>query len=31
MKCFEYKTVTQWYDGHKYVSDHYPVYSIIEF
>ncbi len=31
IKCFEYKTVTQWYDGHKYVSDHYPVYSIIEF
>lgn len=31
MKCHEYKTVTQWYDGHKYVSDHYPVYSIIEF
>ncbi len=31
IKCTEYKTVTQWYDGHKYVSDHYPVYSIIEF
>ena len=31
VKCLEYKTVTQWYDGHKYVSDHYPVYSIIEF
>ena len=31
VKCSEYKTVTQWYDGHKYVSDHYPVYSIIEF
>ena len=31
IKCSEYKTVTQWYDGHKYVSDHYPVYSIIEF
>lgn len=31
IKCFEYKTVTQWYDGHKYVSDHFPVYSIIEF
>lgn len=29
--CSEYKTVTQWYDGHKYVSDHYPVYSIIQF
>lgn len=31
IKCSEYKTVTQWYDGHKYVSDHFPVYSIIEF
>ena len=31
IKCSEYMTVTQWYDGHKYVSDHYPVYSIIEF
>ena len=31
IKCLEYKTVTQWYDGHKYVSDHFPVYSIIEF
>ena len=31
VKCLEYKTVTQWYDGHKYVSDHFPVYSIIEF
>ena len=31
MKCHEYKTVTLWYDGHKYVSDHFPVYSIIEF
>lgn len=31
VKSLEYKTVTQWYDGHKYVSDHYPVYSIIEF
>ena len=31
IKCSEYKTVIQWYDGHKYVSDHFPVYSIIEF
>ena len=31
VQCSEYKTVTQWYDGHKYVSDHYPVYSIIQF
>lgn len=31
IKSLEYKTVTQWYDGHKYVSDHFPVYSIIEF
>lgn len=31
VECSEYKTVTQWYDGHKYVSDHYPVYSIIQF
>lgn len=31
VKSLEYMTVTQWYSGHKYVSDHYPVYSIIEF
>ena len=31
MECSEYKTVTYPYDGHTYVSDHYPVYSIIEF
>ena len=27
----EYRTVTVPYDGHTYVSDHYPVYSIIQF
>lgn len=31
LHCSEYKTVTQWYDGHVYISDHYPVYSIINF
>ena len=31
MECSEYKTVTYPYDGHTYVSDHYPVYSIIKF
>lgn len=30
IQCSEYKTVTQPYDGHIYVSDHYPVYSIIK-
>ena len=30
IQCSEYKTVTQSYDGHIYVSDHYPVYSIIK-
>lgn len=30
IECSEYKTVTQSYDGHIYVSDHYPVYSIIK-
>ena len=30
IECSEYKTVTQPYDGHTYVSDHYPVYSIIK-
>ena len=29
--CSEYKTVTQSYDSHYYISDHYPVYSIINF
>lgn len=31
LQCSEYKTVTQPYGGHTYVSDHYPVYSIINF
>lgn len=26
-----YKTVTDKYDGHKYVSDHYPIYTIVKF
>ena len=29
--CSEYKTVTQAYGNHHYISDHYPVYSIINF
>lgn len=29
--CSEYKTVTQPYEGHTLISDHYPVYSIIKF
>lgn len=29
--CSEYKTVTQSYENHYYVSDHYPIYSIINF
>ena len=31
LSCPEYRTVTVPYDGHTYVSDHYPVYSIIQF
>lgn len=31
LSCTEYRTVTVPYDGHTYVSDHYPVYSIIQF
>lgn len=31
LECLEYRTVTEHYDGHKYISDHYPVYSIIKF
>lgn len=31
LECSEYKTVTQSYENHYYVSDHYPVYSIINF
>ena len=31
LECSEYKTVTQSYDNHYYISDHYPVYSIINF
>lgn len=31
MNCSEYKTVTYPYDGHTYVSDHYPVYAILQF
>ena len=30
IECSEYKTVTQSYDNHIYVSDHYPVYSILK-
>ena len=29
--CSEYKTVTQSYENHYYLSDHYPIYSIINF
>lgn len=29
--CSEYKTVTKAYDGHKLISDHYPVYSMLQF
>ena len=31
LSCSEYKTVTQSYENHYYISDHYPVYSIINF
>ncbi len=31
LTCSEYKTVTQAYGNHHYISDHYPVYSIINF
>ena len=31
LDCSEYKTVTQAYGNHHYISDHYPVYSIINF
>lgn len=30
IECSEYKTITQSYDNHIYVSDHYPVYSILK-
>ena len=29
--CPEYRTVTVPYEGHTYISDHFPVYSIIQF
>lgn len=31
IQCSEYKTVTTKYAGHKYVSDHYPIYAILKF
>ena len=31
MECSEYRTVTVPYEGHTYISDHFPVYSIIKF
>lgn len=30
LECTEYATVTKPYDGHKYISDHFPVYAIIK-
>lgn len=31
IECSEYKTVTQPYYGHKLISDHFPVYSMLKF
>ena len=31
LSCPEYRTVTVPYEGHTYISDHFPVYSIIQF
>ncbi len=31
LNCTEYRTVTNAYDGHKLISDHYPVYAILQF
>ncbi len=31
IECSEYKTVTKPYDGHKLISDHFPVYSMLKF
>ena len=31
IECSEYRTVTIPYEGHTYVSDHFPVYAIIKF
>ena len=31
LSCTEYRTVTVPYDGHTDISDHFPVYSIIQF
>lgn len=29
--CKEYRTVTNAYDGHSLISDHFPIYSILQF
>ena len=31
LNCTEYRTVTNAYDGHKLISDHYPIYAILQF
>ena len=31
LNCVEYRTVTNAYDGHKLISDHYPIYAILQF
>lgn len=31
LSCPEYRTVTVPYDGHTFISDHFPVYSIVQF
>ena len=31
LNCLEYRTVTKAYDGHKLISDHYPIYTILQF
>ena len=30
IECSEYCTVTKSYDGHRFISDHYPVYAMIK-